>query len=449
MEYNENAETMTAGHDNEARQHIDWFRHSSPYIHAHRGSTMVVAISGDALEDSSRALLMHDLALLNSLGIRLVVVHGIRPQTEARLARAGIETAFHAGLRITDEAALACVKEAAGTLRVELEALLSMGVVNSPMAGARIRVASGNFVTARPLGVIDGIDYCHTGEVRRVDVEAIGQRLDSGAIALISPIGYSPSGEVFNLGYEAVASSIAIALAADKLIYIADGIDIRTHGGESVHQMTTAEASSMDRDSLPPSCLQTFDAAIAACRHGVGRAHLLGHDDDGALLLELFTRDGVGTMISAQPYDEIGTATTRDIGGILELIRPLEQSGVLVSRTLEHLETEIEQFSVMRRDGVVIGCGVLKPFPEAGMAELGCLATDSHYRQAGRGEQLLEYIEAKTRKAGIEHMFVLTTQTSHWFVERGYVLSSVADLPMARQSLYNYQRNSKVLIKRL
>ena len=440
---------MTTSHDTEARQYIDWFRHSSPYIHAHRGRTMVVAISGEALEAPGCAALMHDLALLSSLGIRLVIVHGGRPQIDARLARGGISTAYHAGLRITDDAALACVKEAAGAARVELEALLSMGVVNSPMAGARVRVASGNLVTARPLGVIDGIDFGHTGEVRRVDTEAIVQRLDAGAIVLVPPIGYSPSGEVFNLGFEAVASNIAVALSANKLNYVADGFDLRDRHGEPVLQMTTAESGTVDRSQLTAPAGRALDGALAACRHGVARGHLLSYDDDGALLLELFTRDGVGTMVSAEPYDEIGTATTRDIGGILELIRPLEQNGVLVPRSLEHIETEIGQFIVMRRDGAIIGCGLLKSFPEDGMAELGCLATDPHYRREGRGDQLLDQIEAKARKAGIERMFVLTTQTSHWFVERGYVPAKVDDLPMTKRSLFNFQRNSKVLIKTL
>lgn len=440
---------MTSSHDHEARQYIDWFRHSSPYIHAHRGRTMVVALSGEALESEGCAALMHDLALLSSLGIRLVIVHGIRPQIDARLARSGIETVYHNGLRVTDDPALACVKDAAGAARVELEALLSMGVVNSPMAGARVRVASGNLVTARPLGVIDGIDYGHTGEVRRVDIEAIVHRLDAGAIVLVPPIGYSPSGEVFNLAYESVASSIAIALGAHKLIYVADGFDLRDRLGEAVLQMTTAESQSVDRSRLTAQAGRALDGALNACRQGVGRGHLLGHGEDGALLLELFTRDGVGTMVSAEPYDVIGTATTRDIAGILELIRPLEQSGVLVPRSLEHIETEIEHFMVMRRDGAIIGCGYLKSFPEDGMAELGCLATDPHYRREGRGDQLLDQIEAKARKAGIERMFVLTTQTSHWFVERGYVPARVEDLPMAKRSLFNFQRNSKVLIKPL
>jgi amino-acid N-acetyltransferase len=433
----------------ESGQHVAWFRHSSPYIHAHRGRTFVVAFPGEAVDDPGFAALAHDIALLSALGIRVVLVHGIRPQIERRVTAAGCESRYHDGLRITDARALACVKEAAGSVRVEIEALLSMGVANSPTAGTRLRVVSGNFVTARPIGIRDGIDFCHTGVVRRVDTEAIARQLDEGAVTLVSPVGYSPTGEVFNLAYEEVATRVAASLGADKLISLVSGEGILDGEGHLLRQLTPAEADSLETRPLPDDAARALAGALEACRNGVRRAHLVGRQTDGALLLELFTRDGIGTMITADPYDTVARATVDDIGGLLELIAPLERDGVLVERSREQLEVEIDNFTVLRRDGAIIGCGALRPFPDDGMGELACLAIDPQYMRDGRGELLLERIEAQARETGLASIFVLTTQTAHWFAERGFVEADVNDLPMARKSLYNIQRNSKVYAKQL
>ena len=430
-------------------QHVAWFRHSSPYIHAHRGRTFVIAFPGEAVEDDGFAAFVHDVALLCALGIRIVLVHGIRPQVEQRLAARDVESKYHAGLRITDALALGCVKDAAGAVRVELEALLSMGVANSPMAGARVRVVTGNFVTARPLGVRDGIDFCHTGTVRRVDTDAIVRQLGDGAVVVLSPIGYSPTGEVFNLPYGEVAGQVAASLRADKLITLVDGEGLSDPDGGLVRQLSPTDADTLPHHPLDGDGERAFNSAVEAVRNGVRRAHLVGRDVDGALLLELFTRDGIGTMITAAPYDTVAHASVDDIGGILELIEPLERSGVLVERSREQLEMEIERFTVLRRDGAVIGCGALRPFPDEGMAELACLAVQPQYMHGGRGELLLERIEQQARDAGLDAIFVLTTQTAHWFAERGFVAAAVEDLPVSRKSLYNFQRNSKVYLKQL
>jgi amino-acid N-acetyltransferase len=440
---------MASPPPSDSEQHVAWFRHSSPYIHAHRGRTFVIGFPGEAIEDPQFAGIIHDLALLSALGIRIVLVHGIRPQIERRIADRDGESRYHDGLRITDAQALACVKEAAGSVRVELEALLSMGVANSPMAGARLRVAAGNFVTARPLGVRDGVDFCHTGTVRRIDTEAIGHQLGEGAVVLLSPIGYSPTGEVFNLAYEEVAGTVAAALHADKLICLLGNEGLRDHDGQLLRQLTPAEADTLPRQTMDADAERAFAGAVEACRNGVRRAHLVGWATDGALLLELFTRDGVGTMITADPYDAVTRATVDDIGGILELIEPLERQGVLVQRSREQIEVEVERFTVLRRDGAIIGCGALRPFPDDGMGELACLAIHPQYMRGGRGELLLERIEQQARNAGLTAIFVLTTQTSHWFAERGFVPAAVDDLPMASKSLYNIQRNSKVYIRQL
>lgn len=428
---------------------VRWFRHSSPYIHAHRGRTFVVTFGGEAIADGNFASHVHDFALLNSLGIRLVLVHGIRPQIDQRLIDASIEPRFKDGLRITDAAALHCVKEAAGTVRVELEALLSMGLPNSPMAGAKIRVASGNFVTAKPLGVRDGTDFCHTGQVRKIDAGAITEKLDRDNVVLLSPIGYSPSGEVFNLSAEEVATEVAVALRADKFLLMTEQDCINRISGERIQQITTDEVEGFLESPETFHCdvIPHLKAAVRGCREGVGRAHLINRKTDGALLLELFTRDGIGTLVSSTPFEKLRTASIRDIGGILDLITPLETKGVLVKRSRESVEMEIEDYSVIERDGMIIGCAALHAFPQESAGELACVAIHPDYRGAARAERLLDHIVNRARQAGLARLFALTTQTTHWFIERGFVHTDIGDLPVQRQRLYNYQRNSKVLSK--
>jgi len=430
---------------------VRWFRDSSPYIHAFRGRTFVVAFGGEVIAEKQFANLVHDIALLNSLGVRLVLAHGARPQIEQRLNERGVELQYVNGLRVTDADALACVKEAAGTVRVEIEALLSMGLANSPMAGADIRVASGNFVTAQPLGVREGVDYLHTGEVRRIDREAIHRQLDDGSLVLLSPIGYSPTGEVFNLSAEDVATAAAIQLRADKLIYLVDGNGLQLDDGTMVHELNLHEAESFldEKGEMTEAIGKSLFSAIYACSNGVPRCHLINRHVDGSLLMELFTRDGIGTLITSETYEDIRQATIDDVGGILELLAPLEQEGVLVRRERERLEMEIDHFTVVERDGTIIACAALYPFREDGCGELACLAVHQEYRKQGRGDDLLEYIERQAKGLGISRLFVLTTRTAHWFQERGFRAATLKELPMARQELYNYQRRSKVFIKSL
>jgi amino-acid N-acetyltransferase len=433
----------------EQQTFVRWFRDFSPYINAFRGRTFVIAFGGEVIAEAQFASMVHDIALLNSLGVRLVLVSGARPQIAERLEERGVEMHYVNGLRVTDEAALACVKEATGTVRVEIEALLSMGLANSPMAGAHIRVASGNFVTAKPLGVRDGIDYLHTGEVRRIDGEAIHRQLNEGAIVLLPPIGYSPTGEVFNLSAEDVATEAAIELRADKLIYLLDSPGLQQEDGTLLRELNLQEAASYlkEQPELDEALARALDSAHYACGKGVKRAHLIDRHLDGSLLMELFTRDGVGTLISAKRYEDIRQATIDDVGGILELLAPLENDGVLVRRSRERLETEIDHFTVVERDGTIIACAALYPFVEEGFGELACLAVRAEYRSEGRGDTLLDFITLQARANKINRLFVLTTRTAHWFLERGFAAAPIEELPVARRQLYNFQRRSKVFIK--
>ena len=434
---------------------VEWFRRAAPYINAHRGRTFVVEIGGESIDDPRLHGAVHDLALLHSLGMDLVVIHGARAWIERRIEAHGLALRRAGGMPVTDAGTLGAVKEAVGAAHVELEALLSMGVANSPAAGAGVRVASGNFVTARPIGIRDGVDFEHTGEVRRLDVEAIRQRLAGGAIVLISPLGYSPTGEIFHLRAGEVATAVAIEMRAAKLVFLRDRPGVLDPEGKLVRELTFEEAKALAADlrragdGLDDDLGTLMRYSIHACRNGVNRVHVIDRRTDGALLLELFSRDGVGTMINADSYDSIRRATIDDVGGILELIRPLEESGALVRRSREKLETEISHFNVVERDGAVVACAAMYPYPEDRLAELACLAVDGAYRGGQYGERLLDLAGREARAAGAERLFVLTTQASHWFRERGFVEAGHSALPRERRDLYNFQRRSRVLVRAL
>lgn len=417
-----------------------WFRTAAPYIHAHRGATFVIAFDGETIETSGFDSLVHDLALLSSLGIKLVLVYGARPQIEQQCHNQKIDVHYHLGLRVTDAASLKIAKSVMGELRINIEAKLSSGLPHTPMAHARIRCTSGNLITARPVGIRDGVDFGHTGEVRRVDTHGINAQLNLGNMVLLPPLGYSPTGEIFNLAAEDIATAVATALTADKLIFIGENNDglPRELTVEQVEQISSEIAA-----------LHPFNAALRACKSGVKRVHLLDRSQDGALLQELFSRDGAGTLIAAKSFETIRQATIDDVGGILDLIQPLEQNGTLVKRSRDLLEVEIGHFTVMLRDGSIVACAALYAYDQSNVAELACLAVAKEYQSSGRGDQLLLAIERQARELGLKALCVLTTQTAHWFIEHGFTSAEISDLPMAKQVLYNYQRKAKVFKKML
>jgi len=415
-----------------------WFRNAAPYIHAHRGATFVIAFDGETIDTPGFDNLVHDLALLSSLGIKLVLVYGARPQIEQQCQRQDIDVHYHQGLRITDDVSLKIAIAVMGKLRINIEAKLSFGLPHTPMAHARIRCTSGNLITARPVGVRDGIDFGHTGEVRRIDIQGINDQLSLGNMVLLPPLGYSPTGEIFNLAAEDIATAVATALTADKLIFIGESTP------ELPRELTVEQVEQLSSEVAAHHPLK---AAVRACKSGVKRVHLLDRSQDGTLLQELFSRDGAGTLITAKSFETIRQATIDDVGGILDLIQPLEQNGTLVKRSRDLLEVEIGHFTVMERDGAVVACAALYPYPQGNVAELACLAVAKDYQSLGRGDRLLHAIELQATQLGLKALCVLTTQTAHWFIEHGFNASEISDLPMEKQALYNYQRNAKVFKK--
>ncbi|MBF0471458.1 MAG: amino-acid N-acetyltransferase [Gammaproteobacteria bacterium] len=430
---------------------VQWFRCATPYINTFRNRTFVITFGGEMLTDDQFPHLVEDLVLLNSLGVRLVLVYGARPQIDRLLQQRQITAEVINGIRLTTDQALNCVKDASASVRVEIESRLSMGMFNTPMAGSHITVTSGNFVTAKPVGVRDGIDYQHTGEVRKVDAKAIRNLLDHGSIVLLSPLGYSPTGEIFNLSAEDVATFTAATIGADKLITLIDGDGIPDAKGALIRELKLDEAESRLREmsTVNEDLAKTLLSAIYACNHGVQRSHIINRHRDGGLLLELFTRDGIGTLISPERYEVTRKATIEDVVGILDLIRPLEEEGVLVRRSREILETEIDHFTVTIRDQTIIACAALYPFSKEQFAEIACLVVHHDYQKAGRGNQLLQHMEQEAKKLKTKEIFVLTTHTGQWFQERGFKGGTLKGLPLDRQQLYNYQRRSRVFIKKI
>ncbi len=439
---------------------VPWFRSVAPYIHMHRGKTFVVAVCGEAIAAGKLTTIAQDLALIQSMGVKIVLVHGFRPQVNEQLAAKGHTPKYSHGIRITDSVALDCAQEAAGQLRYEIEAAFSQGLPNTPMAGATVRVMSGNFITARPVGIVDGVDFMHSGLVRKVDTAGIMRTLDMGAMVLLSPFGFSPTGEAFNLTMEEVATSVATALQADKLIFLTEipGLALDTSQPLSEDNPIDTElplaAAEKMLAALPSAQLPTDTAfylqhCVKACKSGVERSHILPFATDGALLLEVYVHDGIGTMVVDEKLESLREATPDDVGGVLQLIEPFERDGTLVKRDRTEIERDITNYSIIEHDGVIFGCAALYPYPEARTAEMAALTVSPQSQSQGDGEKLLKRVEQRAKAAGLDSMFVLTTRTMHWFIKRGFVQVDPDWLPEARKRKYNWDRKSQVLVKKL
>ena len=439
---------------------VPWFRSVAPYIHLHRGKTVVVGLAGEAIAAGKLQHLAQDLALIQSMGVKVVLVHGFRPQVNEQLLAKGHQPKYSHGIRITDEVALDCAQEAAGQLRYEIEAAFSQGLPNTPMAGSTVRVISGNFVTARPVGIVDGVDFQHSGVVRKVDVGGITRTLDMGAMVLLSPFGFSPTGEAFNLAMEEVATSVATALQADKLIFVTEMLGIRIHATEPeaednpIDTELPLEAAKQLLEQLPeakqPSDTSFYlQHCVRACESGVERSHIIPFSVDGALLLEIYMHDGIGTMVVDEKLESLREASSDDVGGILRLIEPFEEDGTLVKRSRTEIERDIGNYTIVEHDGVIFACAALYPYSENKTGEMAALTVSPESQGQGDGEKVLKRVEQRAKALGLDSIFVLTTRTMHWFIKRGFAVVDAEWLPEARKRKYNWDRKSQVLVKKL
>ena len=436
---------------------VPWFRSVAPYIHKFRDQVFVIGLTGEGIAAGKLASIAQDIAMIQAMGVKIVLVHGFRPQVNEQLRLRGQEARYSHGMRITDSVALDCAQEAAGQLRYEIEAAFSQGLPNTPMAGARVRVISGNFITARPVGLIDGVDFMNSGLVRKVDTEGIQRSLELGALVLISPFGFSPTGEAFNLGMEDVATSVATALQSDKLIFLTEVPGIRIDASDPTSEIDT-ELPLADAKRLVarlPAAAQPTDPAfylkhcIRACEGGVERSHIIPFALDGSLLLEIYVHDGIGTMVVDEKLESLREATIDDVGGILTVIEPFEKDGTLVKRDRTEIERDAGLYTIIEHDGVIFGCAALYPYPEERTGEMAALTVLPDTQSQGDGERLLKRIETRAKAQGLQSIFVLTTRTMHWFIKRGFQQVPADWLPEARKRKYNWDRKSQVLVKKL
>lgn len=434
---------------------VPWFRNAAPYINAFRQQTFVIYFSGDVLNDNEFPSLVHDVTLLNSLGVKIVLVHGARTQIDKRLQQNKIKSQYAHGLRVTDTETIQVIKEASGAIRLDIEALFSTSLRYTPMAGSQINIISGNYVIAKPKGIIDGIDYLHTGDIRKIDTRSIQHSLNAGDVVLLSPVGYSPTGETFNINGEDLATASSIELNADKLIFIDDSKGILDEDNLLLNSLTVQQLKQIISRKENTSNIEKNDTIrhyqriVRACESCVNRVHIIDRNIDGSLLIELFTQNGIGTLISTDHLEDIRSANIEDVNGIIELIKPLEKSGLLVKRSRERLETEINNFYVIERENKIIGCGALYISENKIQAELACMAIDREDQSQGRGEKLFEYICKEAVKKGLQQIFILTTRATHWFREQGFKKVTLEELPAEKQAFYNFQRNSAVYMKNL
>ncbi len=414
---------------------------------AHQGKTFVVALSGEVLGSENCINIVHDLALVSVLGVRLVVVHGARPQISHALSDAGIDSPLVDGVRVTPSTAMDHVRRVCAGLRSHIEGLFSQGLPQTPLYKTRISVLGGNLVTARPMGISEGVNFQNTGVVRRINAELIQDLLGPARIVLLSPFGYSPEGELYNLESDLLAASTAEAIKADKLILFTEEEAILDVDGKRLSEADPRGVlTGLDKFVCGETTKWSLDlAADLTDKTGIP-VHLIGGSVDGALLQELFTAEGRGTRISRSLGSRVRSANSKDVATILAITAPLVQEGVLRSRDPEAIERNIEDFLVTEIDGLVAGCCAVSLLEASTTAELSCLAVHPNFRDSAAGDALLDAAISKARRLGGSDILALTTQAQQWFRERGFVETEIDGLPSKIRNQCE-QRKSTALMR--
>lgn len=416
-------------------------RQASPYISQHRGKLVVFYLPGEMINDGKKLLqLAEDLVLLNNLGLKIILTLGATLQINQKLAENNINWDTYQNIRITSKEQIQAIQETVGLVRSKLESVFSQASAEQHLPHS---VVSGNWLSAKPKGIIDGTDYKYTGSLRQINTNAINKNLEANQICLLTPLAYSASGEVFNLNTLEQAYSIADKLSADKLMIFTE----ESHLKILPKSLDIVELKKQIQHQHPNSLLNLLEKSLASSK-SIKRIHLMSQNSPSSILLELFTREGTGTLIYTDRYHHLRTANSDDLIQILKLIQPLEEQGILANRNEKEVIQNLPNFIVAEIDGQIIGCAAIYSL-DSNIAELACLAVNPTFQGDEIGKQLVSKTSQLAKERHHNQIFILTTQTNHWFKEQGFQDSDYFSLPVKRQETYNQNRKSKILIKNI
>jgi amino-acid N-acetyltransferase len=429
---------------------VPLLRQVSPYFLQHRNSLFVIHIEGEAIEPPGFQNLARDLILLAAVGIRIIVVFGADRQITSRLTANNITLREVSDTIVMDLECMAHIREVVGAMRLSIESNFSYVRDGAPMKmGAMTKISSGNFISAKSKGIVEGRDMMFSGDLRSLDAKGISESLDRGEIVLIPPVGFGSSGELFNLDSQTLAYEISANFQSEKLIFLHEEEGIFCEGN-IVRQMSVGKAElDLADGKIGGGLAKYLPIGAQSCRKGVARVHFISYLSDGAILRELFTRDGVGTMLSDVPFDNLRPAMQVDVLEILELITPMQEQGILLARTYDSLLKDLDDFIVIIREDTVVATAALHQYKGTQQGEIACVAVHQDYRGDEFGDMLLSELELRAGSCEVSELFVLTTHAIDWFEERGYTLGAKTDLPKARLGTYSDSRNSVILTKKL
>lgn len=414
------------------------------YVLQFREKTFILALDAGVVSDENFANILLDIALLRSLNIRVVVVHGAAEQIEALAERQNVQTSNLDGTGVTDAATLQLAIDAANHISYEIVGGLSAN---------DLRVACTNAIIANPLGIIHGVDHLFTGKVERVDTEFLQTLLNQGIVPVVSPLGFSGDGKTYRANSDSVAVAVAEALNAAKLIFITlqDGL---RYNDQLIRHMLVTDLQRLLRSEgggFTPDMLSKAQHAAAACASGVQRVHIVDGRENEGLLAEVFSNEGIGTLIYANEYEQIRAAMKKDIQAIQQLTKKAVEAEELIRRTRVEIEKNLSDYYIFEIDRNTVACVALHIYAEQKKGELASLYVDPSHENQGIGQKLMRFVEDKAREAGLSELIALSTQAFTYFESKGGFLEGTPDdLPPARRQKYDQsRRNSRVLVKKL
>ncbi len=438
--------------DTYGKEKIKTIREVFTYINRFRGKVFIIKIDSEVIDNIYFPVLLKDLATLHSAGIRVIVIPGARKRIDEILKQYGIESNYHNGIRITEEEAIPFVKMAA------------FDVSNRIMTGLsahRINALVGNWVRARSMGVIDGVDYKYSGNIDKILITPLNKVLEEDFIPIIPSIGWNPAGTPYNISSNELAIQAAVASRAEKIFFITSEellniSEYRVPAG--VVPSPEGRISRMDGDTArkflalnsgnKSGALDIVNQALSGIENGIKRVHIIKGNGDGGILSEIFSNLGIGTMLYRNEFDRIRGMSTSDIPEVLRIMRPFEASGALIPRTKEDLQHSAGDFVVYEIDKVIHGCAALHDCG-GGTGEIAAVAVDPEYEKLGIGKKLITYLIKKAEKTGMKSLFLLTTRSVDWFESLGFRSGKIDDLPENKRENYNFNRNSRVMFLKL